>query len=118
VSGYIPLWCKSNFSFLEGASHPWELVEECATLRLEGMALTDRDGVYGVVEVHGEAREVGIHLILGSEITIDGVSTLVLLAACREGYANLCRLVTVGRGRSEKVESGWAGGRSAPTPKG
>jgi len=109
VSGYLPLWCKSNFSFLEGASHPEELVEECATLGLEGMALTDRDGVYGVVEAHGKARELGIHLILGSEITIDDGSTLVLLAASREGYANLCRLVTVGRRRSEKGESrvGW-----------
>jgi error-prone DNA polymerase len=109
VSPYIPLWCKSNFSFLEGASHPEELVEECAALGLEGMTLTDRDGVYGVVEAHGKAREVGIHLILGSEITIDDGSTLVLLAASREGYANLCRLVTVGRRRSEKGESrvGW-----------
>jgi len=109
VSSYIPLWCKSNFSFLEGASHPEELVEECATLGLERMALTDRDGVYGVVEAHGKARELGIHLILGSEITIDDGSTLVLLAASREGYANLCRLVTVGRRRSEKGESrvGW-----------
>ena len=43
---YFPLWCKSNFSFLEGASHPEELVETCAALGLEGMALTDRDGVY------------------------------------------------------------------------
>ena len=49
---YVPLWCKSNFSFLEGASHPEELVEACATLGLEAMALTDRDGVYGVVEAH------------------------------------------------------------------
>jgi error-prone DNA polymerase len=109
MSPYIPLWCKSNFSFLEGASHPEELVEECAALGLEGMALTDRDGAYGVVEAHVKARELGIHLILGSEITIDDGSTLVLLAATREGYANLCRLVTVGRRRSEKGESrvGW-----------
>jgi|SoiMethySBSTD1v2_1073268.scaffolds.fasta_scaffold316350_4 DNA polymerase III alpha subunit len=46
---YVPLWCKSNFSFLEGASHPDELVEEAHRFGLPALALTDRDGVYGVV---------------------------------------------------------------------
>ena len=90
---YVPLWCKSNFSFLEGASHPEELVETCVSLGLETMALTDRDGVYGAVEAHLKARELGIRLILGSEITLDDGSFLVLLAASREGYASICRLI-------------------------
>ena len=47
MSGYVPLWCKSNFSFLEGASHPDELVDEAYRLGLPAIALTDRDGVYG-----------------------------------------------------------------------
>ena len=85
---YVPLWCKSNFSFLEGASHPEELVETCATLGVETMAITDRDGVYGIVEAHVKARELGIRLIIGSEVTLDDGSTLVLLATDREGYAN------------------------------
>ncbi|MCP3980999.1 MAG: DNA polymerase III subunit alpha [bacterium] len=106
---YVPLWCKSNFSFLEGASHPEELVEACASLGVECLALTDRDGVYGVVEAHVKARELGVRLIIGSEVTVDDGSTIVLLAMDREGYANLCRLITVGRRRSEKGESrvGW-----------
>jgi len=106
---YVPLWCKSNFSFLEGASHPEELVETAAALGLATLALTDRDGVYGVVEAHLKARELGIGLILGSEVTLDDDSTLVLLAADRAGYANLCRLITVGRRRSVKGECrvGW-----------
>ena len=77
---YAPLWCKSNFSFLEGASHPEELVETCETLGLEHIALTDRDGVYGVVEAHVKAREVGVHLIIGSELSLDDGSTILLLA--------------------------------------
>jgi len=105
MSGYVPLWCKSNFSFLEGASHPEELVEACAQLGIEALALTDRDGVYGAVEAHVKARELGVRLILGSEITLDDGSTLILIATNREGYANLCRLITVGRRRSEKGES-------------
>lgn len=71
--GYAPLWCKSNFSFLEGASHPEELVETCAAFGLETMALTDRDGVYGLVEAHVKARELGVKLIAGSEVTVDDV---------------------------------------------
>jgi error-prone DNA polymerase len=102
---YVPLWCKSNFSFLEGASRPEELVEACAALGLEALALTDRDGVYGVVEAHVKAREQGVRLILGSEVSLDDGSSLVLLATSRQGYANICRLVTAGRRRSEKGES-------------
>ncbi|RKZ12689.1 error-prone DNA polymerase [bacterium] len=101
---YVPLWCKSNFSFLEGASHPEELVEKCATLGVETMAITDRDGVYGIVEAHVKARELGIRLIIGSEVTLADGSNLVLLATDREGYANICRLLTIGRRRSIKGE--------------
>src|SRR5947199_606831 len=105
MSSYVPLWCKSNFSFLEGASHPDELVEEANRLGLPVLALTDRDGVYGVVRAHVKAREAGLHLIIGSQVTVDDGSPIVLLAQDRSGYANLCRLLTAGRLRSEKGES-------------
>jgi error-prone DNA polymerase len=105
MSSYVPLWCKSNFSFLEGASHPDELVEEARRLGLPALALTDRDGVYGIVRAHVKAREVGLHLIIGSQVTVNDGSTIVLLAQDRGGYANLCRLLTAGRLRSEKGES-------------
>ncbi len=99
---YVPLWCKSNYSFLEGASHPQELVETAQRLGLESLALTDRDGVYGIVRAHVRARELGVHLILGSQVTIDDAEKIVLLVEDREGYANLCRLLTRGRLRSPK----------------
>jgi len=105
MTPYAPLWCKSNFSFLEGASHPEELVEACAELGLTELALTDRDGVYGVVEAHVKAREIGVRLLLGSEVTLDDGSSLLLLATDRQGYASLCRLLTAGRLRSEKGAS-------------
>src|SRR5205823_553387 len=76
MSSYVPLWCKSNFSFLEGASHPDELVEEANRLGLPVLALTDRDGVYGVVRAHVKAREAGLHLIIGSQVTVDDGSPL------------------------------------------
>jgi error-prone DNA polymerase len=101
----IPLWCKSNFSFLEGASHPEELVAEAHRLGLGGIALTDRDGVYGIVRAFVAARDKGFPLITGSEMTLADGTTIVLLCQDREGYKNLCQLVTQGRLRSDKGES-------------
>ena len=105
MSVYVPLWCKSNYSFLEGASHPDALVEEAYRLGLPAIALTYRDGVYGVVRAHVKARELGVKVIIGAQVTVDDDSTIVLLAQDRVGYANLCRLLTKGRRRSEKGES-------------
>ncbi|MBI4381200.1 MAG: error-prone DNA polymerase [candidate division NC10 bacterium] len=105
MPSYIPLWCKSHFSFLEGASHPDELVAEAHRLGLRALALTDRDGVYGIVRAHVKARELGLHLIVGAQVTLADNSVLVLLAQNRGGYANLCRLITTGRLRSPKGES-------------
>ncbi len=105
---YVPLWCRSNFSFLDGASHPDELVEQAHALGMEALALTDRDGVHGMVRAHVKAKELGVRLIVGAEVTVGDAaqpSTLVLLAANRTGYANLCRLITAGRLRRPKGES-------------
>lgn len=101
---YTPLWCKSNYSFLEGASHPEELVEHCARTGVSSLAITDRDGVYGIVRGHVQARKLGVHLIVGAQLTIEDDSTIVLLAMDRQGYANLCRLISDGRLRSPKGE--------------
>lgn len=98
----VPLWCKTNFSFLEGASHPEELMEEAQRLGYTSLAVTDRDGVYGIVRAHLKARELGLHMIVGSELTLDDGSTFVVLVRDRAGYAKLCQLVTKGRLRNEK----------------
>ena len=113
---YVPLWCKTNYSFLEGASHPEELVETCSRYHIPAIAITDRDGVYGIVRAHMEAKERGVKLIIGSELTITtgsntneshtgtshtgtshtGMSRIILLAQNKYGYMNLCKLVTAG----------------------
>ncbi|MFN2427291.1 MAG: PHP domain-containing protein, partial [Candidatus Binatia bacterium] len=102
---YAALWCKSNASFLRGASHPEELVDKAAELGLGGLALTDVDGVHGIVRAHVRARELGVHLIHGSEITIEDGTRIVLLAQSHDGYRSLCRLVTRGRLRCEKGDA-------------
>ncbi|MEZ4271544.1 MAG: error-prone DNA polymerase [Myxococcota bacterium] len=108
-SAYVPLWVKSNFSFLEGGSHPAELVEACHRLGLPAMALTDRDGVYGVVQAAMAAKTCGLELIVGSEVSITPsiksqgcAKTVILLAVDRHGYGQLCQLLSQGRLRSSK----------------
>ncbi len=109
MSTYVPLWCKTHFSFLEGASAPDELVEEARHLGLRSLAVTDRDGVYGIVRAHVAAKKHGLHLIVGSQVNVgphDGdLSDITLLATDRPAYARLCKLITTGRLRSEKGAS-------------
>ena len=102
---YAPLYCKSHYSFLEGASHPEELLERAAELGIESLALTDRDGLYSAVRAHVKARELGLHLVVGARMTVADGSAIVLLAADGTGYAHLCRLISAGRLRSPKGKS-------------
>ncbi len=103
---YAELHCHSNFSFLDGASHPEELAEEAARLGLTALALTDHDGMYGVVRFAEAAREVGLATVFGVELSIGltrsqaGVpdpegTHLVVLARDPLGYTRLCRAVSV-----------------------
>ena len=101
---YIELHARSAFSFLEGASVPEELAEVCAAYQMPAMALLDRDGVYGAPRFHLAAKKLNIKAHIGAEITSllppcpktgePATSRVPLLCASREGYQNLCRLVT------------------------
>jgi error-prone DNA polymerase len=112
LPAYAELHCRSNFSFLTGASHPEELVARAATLGYAAIAITDECSVGGVVRAHEEAKrqaEQGhrLQLLIGSEFTLDGDGArpgcrIVFLAHDREGYANLCELITRARLRSVK----------------
>jgi error-prone DNA polymerase len=101
---YLELHARSAFSFLEGASVPEELAEVCAAHQMPAMALLDRDGVYGAPRFHLAAKKLDIKAHIGAEITSllspypktgeAATSRVSLLCASREGYQNLCRLVT------------------------
>ncbi len=101
---YAELHCKSNFSFLEGASHAAELVEQAAALGYRALAVTDRNSLAGVVRAHIAAKEVGLPLVIGAEVTPRDATPVVLWATDRAAYGRLCRLLTRGRRRAAKGE--------------
>ncbi len=101
---YVELHCKTNFSFLEGASHPDELVTEAARLGYAGMAVTDRNSLAGAVRAHIAAKEVGLKLLIGAEVTMVDSGPVLLWAMNRAGYGRLCQLLTRGRRRAPKGE--------------
>ncbi len=122
VQRYAELHCRSNFSFLTGASHPEELVERGATLGLTALALTDRDGLYGAVRFAKHAKTTPLATIVGVELTLDmpelhparrkltsgeleRLPRVVLLAENATGYANLVRAISVAQLRGAKRDA-------------
>src|SRR5664280_1565312 len=104
---YAELHAHSNFSFLDGASHPEELAAEAVRLGLTALALTDHNGLYGLVRFAEAARAFGLPTVFGAELTITGAGVshprtgmpdpdgthLVVLARDPEGYARLTRVI-------------------------
>ena len=101
---YAELHCKTNFSFLEGASHADELVQRAIECGYSALAVTDRDSLSGVVRAHSAAKEFQwqLKLIIGAEITLTDAPPVVVWAPDRKAYGQLSRLITVGRRRAEK----------------
>ncbi len=104
VRPYAELHCRTNFSFLEGASHPDELVQQAAELGYAALAITDRNSLAGVVRAHVAAKELKLKLLIGAEITPTDAPAAVLLATDRAAYGRLCRLITTGRRNAPKAE--------------
>lgn len=101
---YTELHARSAFSFLEGASNPEEYAAACAANGMEGMALLDRDGVYGAPRFHLACKKLSLRAHIGAEVTSAAGWRYVLLAESREGYQNLCRLITRMKLRAPKGE--------------
>jgi error-prone DNA polymerase len=125
---YAELHVHSNFSFLDGASHPEELVAEAVRLGLSGLALTDHDGFYGVVMFANAAREAGLPTVFGAELSLDlpsgqnGVPDpvgehLLVLARGQQGYHRLAGVIgdaqLAGKEKGRPVYRSGGGGRAA-----
>ncbi len=102
MTDYVELHCHTNYSFLDGASHPEDLVARAKELGMTALAATDHDGLYGAVRFWRAATDAGLRCILGVEFTCDGGYHLLLLAKGQTGYANLCRLVSHAQLRRSK----------------
>lgn len=109
---YVELHCHSGFSFLDGASHPEELVMRAVELGYPALALTDHNGLYGSMEFAQTARLANLQPITGAELTLrdcfsgaeepESGHHVTLLAETPTGYANLCRLLTEAHMNSER----------------
>ena len=133
LPAYAELHCRSNFSFLTGASQPEELVAAAQARGYAALALTDECSLSGVVRAHARAVELGLHLVIGAQMqlslpaggtpgpsaVVPGVSAataassplagqppprLLLLAQTRRGYGNLAQWISVARRRAPKGE--------------
>ncbi|MBI4212732.1 MAG: PHP domain-containing protein [Chloroflexi bacterium] len=114
---YAELHCHTCYSFREGASTPRELVVQAAMLDYRALAITDRDGLYGAMEFARAAHAAGVRPIMGADVTLQGGYQLVLLAETREGYANLCTLLSRARGVGPGAASPPARPAEAPEPR-
>src|SRR3954463_1461852 len=113
---YVELHCHSTFSFLDGASHPIELIAAAAQQGHRALALTDHDGIYGSMELAPAPEPRGIRPITGAEITLDDGHHLTLLCEDATGYHNLCLLLTEAhRGTREWSPSGTPKPATQPT---
>ena len=101
---YVELHARSAFSFLEGASVPEELADICVQGEMPAMALLDRDGFYGSARFHLAARKVSVSAHVGAEVTSPQGWRYPLLVASRDGYQNLCQLITRMKLRAKKGE--------------
>ncbi len=102
---FVELRCMTAFSFLRGASQPDELVGQAAALGYRRLAITDREGLHGVVRAHRAGKEAGVEILVGTEIPAcgdsarprpseEGDGALVLLATDRASYGRLSLLLS------------------------
>ena len=101
---YAELHCRTNFSFLEGASHADELVARAAELGYAALAVTDQSSLAGVVRAHVAAKETGLKLVIGAAISPQDAPPALLWVSDRAAYSQLTLLITKGRRAAPKGE--------------
>ncbi|MBV9948562.1 MAG: error-prone DNA polymerase [Myxococcales bacterium] len=101
---FVELAARTNFSFLRGGSSPRAVVERARELGYAEIAVADCDGLYGMVRALEAGEELGVRVIVGCELAIDGAAchSLWLHVEDAHGYANLCRLLTESHARHPK----------------
>ena len=117
---YVELHAHTAFSFLDGASLPDEMADAAAELGHSALAITDHDTLSGSMEFAHAATAAGIRPITGAELSISyfpligdspqsGVFHITLLCESAQGYANLCRLITIAHAHTRSARDRRAG---------
>jgi error-prone DNA polymerase len=123
---YVELHASSAFSFLEAGSQPEALMECAAELEMPAMAIADRNGVYGAARFHTSGQRSGVRAHIGAEVAVESFgerlrppawlphqcapepARLTLLCETRQGYQNLCQLITQFKMREPTKQEGAA----------
>src|SRR5829696_8774470 len=101
-AAFAELGARSNFSLLDGASHPEELVETAAGLGLAGLSVCDTNSLAGVVRAHAAAKRAGLRFAVGARLLLDDGAECLVWPADRAAYGRLTRLLSLGRTRAPK----------------
>lgn len=101
---YTELQVTTNFTFLRGASHPEEMMKEAAQLGYTSVAVTDTNTLAGIVRAHAAAKKLNIRLIPGCSLQLLDGPSLLVYPTNKNGYTQLCELLTLGNRRAEKGE--------------
>ncbi|MDC7986700.1 PHP domain-containing protein, partial [Rhodoplanes sp. TEM] len=103
MTAYAEFAATTNFSFLRGASHPEELVQQAKALGLAALGVADRNSVAGVVRAHEAAKEHGVRLAVGARLAFaDGTPDILAYPKDHAAWTRLTRLLTLGKRRAEK----------------
>ncbi len=104
MSSFAELGARTNFSLLDGASHPAEMVVTAAELGHSGLGVCDLNSLAGVVRVHVAAKEVGIRFIVGTRLVLDDGFSYLTWPTDRASYGRLTKFLSLGRMRAPKGE--------------
>ncbi|HEY1079751.1 MAG TPA: PHP domain-containing protein, partial [Bdellovibrio sp.] len=113
AAGFVELLGRSNFSFLQGASHPEEMVQEAIRYGYDGFGLCDLNGLYGVARGFQTAQspsfftttleaKKNFKYLIGSELTLTDETAITLVPLNKTGYSNLCEILTLGKRQATK----------------
>ena len=94
---YAELGAMTNFSFLEGASHPGELMHQAKSLGLAAVGVADRNTLAGIVRALMAAEKVDLRLIIGARLGFTDGTELIVFPRDRAAYGRLCRLLSLGK---------------------
>src|SRR5712692_4923861 len=104
MSGWVELHAHSNSSFLDGASEVGDLADAAVEAGLDALALTDTNGLYGVVRFANAAKDRGLKALFGAELHLQGAGHIVVIARDRQGWTSLCRIISAAQLAGEKTK--------------